>query len=328
MLLFGVIRCAVPSRGGAAVNLVVRTCPSSLVVIVVAALAGCSGRPLGGDDAGGSTGGSSTGDVGTTTGGGGTSGTATGATSVTTGAASTGGATSEAGSTACVECPPPHDLPPEGADCNSWLQDCLEGQKCTLDGGFQAAHCVNVVPGAKGLEEPCTMQGEPLSGFDDCGFGLVCYPVDPDTGQGTCIPICTQEGGPTGCADPARFCTPLCQSCVVGVCVDACDPLADECPEGQICIDAGDGFQCVVDASGAGKQVGEPCQFFNDCGAGLWCAQPALIPDCPPMADGCCTPYCDVGQPVCPGALECVAWYAEGQAPAGLEHVGVCVVPP
>lgn len=263
----------------------------------------------------------------------------TGASAGTTAAPTSGGTgttevgTATGGSTEdCLICPNQHDLPPPGEDCDPWAQDCPEGQKCTLDGGFEDAHCVEVMPDPKGDGEPCSVFGEPLGGVDDCGFGLACYPIDPDTGQGTCVPICTAAGGSDGCADPARFCWPICQSCYVGVCLDACDPRGDECPEGQVCAPESYwlGFLCIIDASGGAKQYGSECEYVNDCGAGLLCAPPDWVPGCA-SGSGCCTPYCDVTQPACPDAelgVECRAWYSEGQAPAGLEALGMCMLPP
>ena len=47
------------------------------------------------------------------------------------------------------------------------------------------------------------------------------------------------------------------------------------------------------------------------------------------MTFGCCLPYCDLDLPnTCPGqGLQCVPWYEPGEAPPGLEDVGVCHLP-
>ncbi len=49
------------------------------------------------------------------------------------------------------------------------------------------------------------------------------------------------------------------------------------------------------------------------------------LPACDTMS--CCSPFCDLQSPLCPAPLECIPWYEEGQAPPGLEPIGVCGVP-
>jgi len=51
-------------------------------------------------------------------------------------------------------------------------------------------------------------------------------------------------------------------------------------------------------------------------------------------ASSCCTELCDLTDPAgdlqCTGApagQACRAWYDDGNAPAGLEDLGVCVIP-
>jgi hypothetical protein len=39
---------------------------------------------------------------------------------------------------------------------------------------------------------------------------------------------------------------------------------------------------------------------------------------------GCCAAFCDVGAPVCPGGIDCVPFFEEGQAPKCFEDVGIC----
>ena len=118
---------------------------------------------------------------------------------------------------------------------------------------------------------------------------------------------------------------------VIIVCLDTCDPLAQSCPENQICFfDGVDTFICDFDASGDEGQYGDPCAFINVCDYGLFCATQESVPDCA-STDGCCSPFCNTMEPnTCPGApaQECVPWYAEGQVPPpGQENIGACAVP-
>ncbi len=109
--------------------------------------------------------------------------------------------------------------------------------------------------------------------------------------------------------------------------VDGCDPIAQNCADGQACYPLVDGFECFG-ISEAGAQ-GDACAFIDVCDAGLFCANAAFVEGC--MDDvGCCTAFCDLSNPADPcqdisPTMFCVPWYAEGEAPAGLESVGACL---
>lgn len=110
----------------------------------------------------------------------------------------------------------------------------------------------------------------------------------------------------------------------------ACHPLLQNCADDQGCYPADDGFFCAPDASGQDGVYGDACELLNACDPGMFCAFADSVPGC--VGAGCCSPFCDLTDPNasadCPGApdQQCLAWYAEGQAPAGLESVGVCVI--
>lgn len=221
-----------------------------------------------------------------------------------------------------------------GVGCDGWampVQDCPEGEKCTVDGGVSETHCVEVVPDPKDMYEPCQiLMGDGFSGHDDCGPGLICWDVDPDTGVGQCIGFCHGPLEAPSCVDPAASCT-LCQECALGFCLPGCDPLIQDCPNDDLCLphsnDPGK-FVCVLDASGDGGQAFDPCEFVNACDKGLVCSDPALAAECDQGVIGCCLPLCDTTAPMCPGAgQECLPWFEGGMAPAGLENVGLCGLP-
>jgi hypothetical protein len=71
-----------------------------------------------------------------------------------------------------------------------------------------------------------------------------------------------------------------------------------------------------------GHQYGDECLFKTDCAVGLAC-----VHDAPGCELGCCSPYCDLGQPnTCPGAADgeqCFPWF-DDPVPAGFENLGVC----
>ncbi len=303
--------------------------------LMTALLVACTGKTLGDTDAGvtstgeatttsTSTSMGSTGPATLTTGG--LTGT-DGATSeplpgTSTGPGETGGTCTEFGQdTGCPEvkdCPGTHQLDPE----------CPEGHKCTIDGGTNMTHCVEIVPEAKGLYEPCTATGDLLSGIDDCGLGMLCWSVN-ERGQGICLGMCDgEDDSDCVCADPAAK-PSWCQECLVGVCVPPCDPLLPDCVNDEICVPHNDTFVCVTDASEEEGQVNDPCEFVNFCDEGLVCVPPAMASSaCPQDAGGCCTPFCKFPGGACPNPDQaCVAWFEPGMAPEGLEDVGSCMIP-
>lgn len=222
-----------------------------------------------------------------------------------------------------------------GNECDNFLQDCPEGQKCMpwADNGtnaWNATKCVDVKADPKQPGDPCTVEGSGVSGIDDCDKGVMCWEVDPGTMMGTCVEQCK------GTAD-----APVCDgggSCfvsnmgVLNLCLPTCDPLAQDCPGTGLCIpnpNNQEEFTCVLDASGDNGKAFDPCEFINACDKGFLCADPALGTECDAQAIGCCLPFCDTSMAVdCPGANQtCIAWYDMGAAPPGLESVGVCGIP-
>lgn len=215
-------------------------------------------------------------------------------------------------------------------ECDPWAQDCPKGQKCTAwasDGGaaWDANRCVEVATDPHKPGEPCTVEGSAVSGIDDCELASMCWNVDPDTLTGTCVALC--EGSPRDptCPEPNTLCR-VSGSGVLNVCLPTCNPLAVDCPQGQVCVDSGFGpFTCVFGSPGP---VGAPCEFVNACDPGLACIPSELVPGCDLGSASCCSPYCSLAAPACPDGDEvCQPWFEQGQAPAGYEDVGVCALP-
>jgi hypothetical protein len=226
----------------------------------------------------------------------------------------------------------------EGEACDMHLQDCASGLKCmpySTDGStwWNAAACFPIVPDPADLGEPCQWEGGLWSGHDDCGWGQVCWAFDEE--PGVCKGLCLNSDPENWdydtytCEDPLALPNAGCQECFC-VCETPCDPLAQDCGDGQACTpDGGDFFQCMPDASGELGAYGDPCEFLNACDPGLACLGPSAVPGC--EGAGCCSPWCDVTQPnTCPGAAEgqeCQPWYEPGDALPGLEDIGVCALP-
>ncbi len=230
--------------------------------------------------------------------------------------------------------PPVADLPD---DCSLFDQDCPRGYKCVAwarDGGgaFNATRCVEIVDNPSQPGEPCTVEGGPVSGLDDCDLGAICWDVDPKTSEGHCVSMCEWQSDSPGCPGP-------CEQCEVtqnafGVCFTPCDPLLQNCLPGQACYPISDTFSCAPDASGpdAGG-IGTPCEFINVCSPGLLCLDLDLVPDCQGGL-GCCAPVCPVnGADPCPGLLpgtECTPWFEDGPPQPRrclADEPGVCVLP-
>ena len=220
-------------------------------------------------------------------------------------------------------------VPPDGGsanECDPKVQDCPEGQKCTAwanDGGtfWNANRCV-AITGEGVAGDPCLVEGSGVSGVDDCGLGHICMYTNEEN-MGTCIAFC--EGMNEDC-DPGNVCA-IYNDGVLPICLVSCDPLLQNCPEMQACIDTPNGtFICFTDASGETGLAGDPCPAEhgeNSCDPGMWCGAGASGCD----SVNCCTPYCDLTDPVCTSPNECIGFFGDGNAPPGYEDVGVCIVP-
>ncbi len=216
-------------------------------------------------------------------------------------------------------------------ECSVWDQDCSDGEKCAAwanDGSssWNATRCVPVDDSPVGVGETCTVESSGVSGIDNCDATSMCFSVDNETNEGTCVALCEgSENAPT-CAPEATACS-ISNDGVLILCLPICNPLANECDAGQGCFPVDGTFQCVQVAGGV--DVGEPCEFINACADGTACVNPDIVPGCPAGAGGCCTSYCGLDDDtVCLEGQECVPWFEMGQEPdACLEGVGICSTP-
>jgi hypothetical protein len=220
-------------------------------------------------------------------------------------------------------------IPPDGGganECDPKAQDCPDGEKCTAwanDGGtfWNANRCVDVSGVGVG-GDLCMVEGSDVSGIDDCDVGFICMNTNEEN-IGTCIQFCT---GDNEDCEMDNVCA-IYNDGVLPICLVGCDPLLQNCPEQQECIDTPNGaFICFTDASGEAGAAGDACPASdgeNSCDPGMWCGSGAF--GCEDV--NCCTPYCDLTDPVCGSPNECVAFFGEGNAPPGYEDVGVCILP-
>ncbi|HWB73880.1 MAG TPA: hypothetical protein VG755_02970 [Nannocystaceae bacterium] len=229
------------------------------------------------------------------------------------------------------------DLPSIGAGCDPFEQDCPRGEKCMPwadDGGdeWNANRCTPLAPLTGQVGDPCTVEGAATSGIDDCELGAMCWHVDPDTNTGECVGLCAGNEGNPVCADPQTQCV-IANAGVLTVCLPTCDPLLQDCAGTDGCFPVSDFFACMPDRSDVLGAFGDPCESFDACDPGLFCAAPFVVPSCL-GADGCCSSFCDLnaGDPDAQcagqaGGQSCLPWYAEGQAPPGDEDIGACAIP-
>jgi hypothetical protein len=223
----------------------------------------------------------------------------------------------------------------EGEVCSLYEPNCFAGLKCVPadtdhSGWWDTGHCQPIDPNGHDLYESCSYAEGPFVGPDDCDAESFCFMLDED-GVGECFGYCLVPDPKApwdyACEDPGAIPYIGCQECFC-ICMPQCNPLAQMCDDGQMCLPAGnEGFLCGVDASGAEGQIGDPCEYVNVCDPGLLCTNADAVPGCE-GAIGCCSPFCDLddGDSNCPSEWTCIPWFEDGRAPPGQEDVGVCGV--
>ncbi|HWB75018.1 MAG TPA: ribulose phosphate epimerase [Nannocystaceae bacterium] len=221
-----------------------------------------------------------------------------------------------------------------GDECDIWNENCPPGMKCmpwANDGGsaWNSTKCVPIAPDPGAPGEPCTVEGNGVSGIDDCELHAMCWDVDPETNEGECVAFCTGDEANPMCEMENTFCN-LTSDGVLILCLPYCDPIAQDCDEGSACYPVNGVFTCAPDASGEVGALGDPCEFINVCDPGLFCAPENAVPMCE-GASGCCAAYCNVDAgTMCEGwetGIECVPWYEAGEALPGYENLGACILP-
>jgi hypothetical protein len=205
-----------------------------------------------------------------------------------------------------VECDPHADKP------------CPDGQKCSaaapeweLYWPYSGTLSCFPILGNQQKGEACDRGENIVDGLDDCASGLICADIHwAWKKSGVCVDFCDPafKDGVTNqaCSDPRDFCSaPVCQDCLLSVCVPACDPLVQDCPEGTACVlayvNSDLAFACESVEIDLPK-AGESC-FGKECGPGAQCVPNDKVgnPSCEGL-DFCCTPLCDLNEPnTCPG---------------------------
>jgi len=219
--------------------------------------------------------------------------------------------------------------------CDTFGQDCPEGYKCmpyASSGGasWNGTRCVPIADDPAQVGDACSVEASAASGLDNCVLGAMCFYVDPETLEGTCIPLCT--GSPENPMCPEEYHCAISGDGALTPCLPNCDPIEQDCTEGHACYPLNDTFTCAADASGDAGMPGDTCQFINACDPATACLPSELISDC--AGSSCCVPLCDLSDPNASATCAafdpittCTPWYAEDEAPTGYENVGLCGAP-
>lgn len=233
-----------------------------------------------------------------------------------------------------IGCDMPDGPTPE---CSLWAQDCGTEEKCMPwdnQGGnsWNASRCspLSATPGQPG--DPCMVEGSGVSGVDDCDVASMCWGVDPETNMGVCVALCQGSENAPLCDDPETTCI-IANEGFLPLCLPNCDPLLQNCIEGEACYPGDGGFVCVPDASGPDLGAyGDACAYTNACDPSLLCVGAGAVPGCDSAQ--CCTHFCDLADPEpsaeCGGVSqgqECLSFFPEGMVIPGYEDVGFCALP-
>ena len=214
--------------------------------------------------------------------------------------------------------------------CDPTVQDCPRGEKCTAVSDMRGEPwgvyvCVQL-QGDSQVGDPCDIENGKYTGIDNCDVGLICLLTDDEGKGGACVEFCDVE---SKCPETGAKCV-VYNDGSLPICLVDCDPLIQDCPEGQACYNsAGDNFVCFKESAMPGEGgPGSECTYINQCQKGSFCANPALVEGCS-AESGCCTPYCSVmeGDAPCQPMEDCEPFFVPGMAPPGYEDVGVCAIP-
>jgi hypothetical protein len=230
----------------------------------------------------------------------------------------------------------------EGAvyGCRGWYRCDVDGA-CPVNGtvcklvshegdpGFDWYDDFDCVPRpdpAAGVGEPCGMLTDGAWTWSSCAEGSECSLFAANM-QGQCKQLCGPPGKP-GCDAPGTVCVAYTDS--IGLCEPSCDPLAGAaaCEPDAACVRGEAGFACVHIVAADSGGLREPCERVDQCDPGLTCVIPEALVGCTNDGVGCCAPWCDLTQPVCPDVLSCTPAFTAGEAPPGHEDVGICMAAP
>lgn len=209
-------------------------------------------------------------------------------------------------------------------ECDPFFQDCPEGDKCvpyaSTGGDWDANKCVPVT-GVGMPGDLCTYAGN-VEATDDCDETSHCWDVVDVEGMnlGVCAAFC--EGTPDEPLCPEFTACLIANDGTITLCLDTCDPLAQDCGPTTGCFWSESDFLCQL--SSLEIPAGEPCVLINDCEPGNFCIEAAQVPGC--VGDACCASFCALDDlEACPDPeLSCIPFFDQ-DGPPEYENVGLCL---
>ncbi|MBV1859204.1 MAG: hypothetical protein KUG77_12390 [Nannocystaceae bacterium] len=214
-------------------------------------------------------------------------------------------------------------------DCYVWEDGCPLGEACrpwSSDGShsWNRTRCISISDTPDLVGEPCTTESSPLSGLDTCEPRSMCFDVDPDTLQGTCIAYCDGTPDAPVCADPTTTCV-IGNDDMIALCLSTCDPLQQNCANEEMCTgNLGESaFFCMPSGT---PYINEAQVQPAACDVGQVGVVPDLVDECL-EGEPCCTTFCDLTvADSCDAGLDCLPWTPDGSC-LGFCDEGLCVSP-
>jgi hypothetical protein len=191
---------------------------------------------------------------------------------------------------------------------------------------WNANKCVDQT-GDGQVGDPCNIEGGKYTGVDNCAAGFQCLLTDDDGNDGACVEFC---GTDDTCQTAGARCV-VYNDGSLPLCLASCDPLLQDCPQGQGCYGSGSSeFICFKFSGDPGTGLrGDECAFVNQCAPGFVCATGGTVDGC--TTASCCTVFCDLGDADpnanCTGGEQCVPFFEAGTAPPQYRDVGICALP-
>jgi hypothetical protein len=136
-------------------------------------------------------------------------------------------------------------------ECGFWGNDCGSSSKCMPGGdnvcggfygvwcnggGWDRTACVHVDDDPVALGAACEISWWGKQS-DGCDHASLCLPHDGNTEEGRCTPLCSGAVEEPICEDPDTACA-LVGGVDIPVCLQICDPEADDCSLGASCRDS------------------------------------------------------------------------------------------
>jgi len=223
---------------------------------------------------------------------------------------------------------PDRDFAALYGECDPFSQDCPEGEKCVPyapTGSHLGANKCVMIEGDTPPGQPCISDGLGEAS-DSCDGDSYCWNTEEIDGehQGVCAGFCA--GAPDNPMCPEGQVCLISNDGALSVCVDSCDPLAQDCANDWTChVQLG---QTLLGCWEGELGEGEACvggeHLYDDCGPGLTCVGAQWLPMC--AGERCCTGICDLANPSCtlPGTTCALPWM---ESLPGHDDLGICIVP-